>query len=120
MDKKWIAINMLLSAAVSLGAVYLYDSYRPAGNGFVTVDLNGIIEKEQEGYRARLLAAESPQEMAALQNESSLFAQSLYRSVQVYAKNNGVVVFQSSALIGGESKDITKEVVAAYQKELTR
>lgn len=118
MDKKALLLNALISIAVSAGTVYGYHHFFGKTNSFVTVDLNGIIAKEKETYREQLINAATPEDMAILHNKSVAFADSLYKSVSLYAKNNHVVVFQSSALIGGESKDITAEVVAAYSAEL--
>lgn len=117
MDKKMLLINILVSCAISAGSIFAYHHYF-GDQQFVTVDLEGIIEAQKNSYRERLMMAKTPEEMAALHNESVVFVNSLYESVQAYSHANHVAVFQSKAMIAGESKDITKQVAEAYGKEL--
>ena len=113
---KSLLLNIILSGLVSMAVVVGYETYIKKDVIFVSVDIDGIIKEQQKVFREQLKYAQSAEELAEIHNASVRFSNTLYLSVKKYGEQNNAVVFQSTALLSGEAKDITNEVLTAIKQ----
>lgn len=111
-----ILFVMVLSALVSIATVYglrFMDNPRE----YIVVDVKKIIDEEQKFMGEKMRGSDNAQEMSRVYNDSVERINAIFNTIDAYAKENNIVIFQKGAVIGSGIKDYTDEFERKFSRE---